>query len=121
MERAELGELKSSSETHLPFHAQNGDTYLPPPNGWKYTFDRMTELDNQGRLHYPLKANGRLRLKNHTDEMAGVSVLPSNKAVTDQVNSDICDVNADPRPGQLITHSAPLLRCSPSGPPRAVS
>jgi site-specific DNA-methyltransferase (adenine-specific) len=56
------------------FTARNGVTYQPPPNGWKYTFDRMIELDRQGRLHYPQKGAGRLRLKNYMDEMPGVSV-----------------------------------------------
>lgn len=57
-----------------PFTARNGVTYQPPPNGWKYTRERMAELDAQGRLHYPAKADGRLRLKNYMDEMPGVSV-----------------------------------------------
>jgi hypothetical protein len=56
------------------FTAANGVTYLPPRNGWKYTQIRTTELDAQGRLHYPGKANGRLRLKNYLDEMEGVPV-----------------------------------------------
>jgi len=57
-----------------PFAAKNGVTYSPPPNGWKYTADRMRELDDQNRLHYPAKSAGRLRLKNYLDEMPGVPV-----------------------------------------------
>lgn len=38
------------------FTAKNGATYQPPPNGWKYTPDRMQKLDDEGRLHYPQKA-----------------------------------------------------------------
>ena len=57
-----------------PFTAKNGVTYSPPPNGWKYTVDRMRELDDQNRLHYPAKSAGRLRLKNYLDEMPGVPV-----------------------------------------------
>lgn len=57
-----------------PFTAKNGVTYQPPPNGWKYTLDRLTALDEQNRLHYPQRENGRLRLKNYMDEMPGVPV-----------------------------------------------
>lgn len=57
-----------------PFAAKNGITYQPPPNGWKYTREKMRHLDNAGKLHYPSKANGRLRLKNYLDEMPGVPV-----------------------------------------------
>ncbi|MCA1571073.1 MAG: restriction endonuclease [Chloroflexi bacterium] len=57
-----------------PFTARNGETYDPPPNGWKYTLDRMQILDDDNRLHYPAKVGGRLRLKNYMDEMPGVPV-----------------------------------------------
>jgi len=57
-----------------PFTAKNGITYAPPPNGWKYERERMQELDNTGRLHYPAKPDGRLRLKNYLDEMPGLAV-----------------------------------------------
>jgi site-specific DNA-methyltransferase (adenine-specific) len=57
-----------------PFPAKNGITYQPPANGWKYTRDRMEKLDAENRLHYPAKADGRLRLKNYLDEMPGVAV-----------------------------------------------
>ena len=57
-----------------PFKAKNGVTYDPPPNGWKYTPERMQELDDQDRLHYPSKADGRLRMKNYQDERLGVPV-----------------------------------------------
>ena len=57
-----------------PFIAKNGITYDPPPNGWKYTKERMQQLDEEGRLHYPQKPNGRLRLKNYYDEMPGAPV-----------------------------------------------
>jgi len=56
------------------FTASNGITYKPPPNGWKYTFDRMQQIDTEGRLHFPKRTNGRLRLKNYYDEMLGVPV-----------------------------------------------
>lgn len=57
-----------------PFTAKNGITYTPPENGWKFTKDKMTALDLAGRLHYPKKAGGRLRLKNYLDEMPGVPI-----------------------------------------------
>jgi site-specific DNA-methyltransferase (adenine-specific) len=57
-----------------PFTAKNGVTYQPPANGWKYSKDRMQVLDDEGRLHYPAKLDGRLRLKNYLDERAGVPV-----------------------------------------------
>ncbi len=57
-----------------PFTATNGVTYQPPPNGWKYTLEKLTELDRQGLLHYPAKEGGRLRLKNYLDRMPGVPV-----------------------------------------------
>lgn len=53
------------------FTAKNGQTYHPPPNGWKYTLDRMRQLDDAGRLHYPAKASGRLQLKRYLDEVRG--------------------------------------------------
>ncbi len=49
------------------YTALNGVTYSPPPNGWKVTPERMAELDAEGRLLYPAKADGRLRLKNYLD------------------------------------------------------
>ncbi|MHB1956229.1 MAG: site-specific DNA-methyltransferase, partial [Sulfobacillus sp.] len=55
-----------------PFAARNGVTYQPPSNGWKYTLERLQDLDREGRLHYPAKSGGRLRMKNYLDERAGV-------------------------------------------------
>jgi len=56
------------------FKAKNGVTYPPPRNGWKYSPDRMAELDEQDRLGYPTKPGGLLRLKNYLDEMPGLAV-----------------------------------------------
>lgn len=56
------------------FKAKNGITYDPPPNGWKYTPDRMQDLDDKNCLHYPARDGGRLRLKNYLDERLGVPV-----------------------------------------------
>jgi DNA modification methylase len=57
-----------------PFKAKNGVTYEPPRNGWKYTKERLQELDDANRLHYPARKGGRLRLKNYLDERLGVAV-----------------------------------------------
>lgn len=56
------------------FKARNGITYEHPANGWKFTKERMAALDAGGRLHYPKKSTGRLRLKNYLDEMPGVPI-----------------------------------------------
>lgn len=57
-----------------PFTAKNGITYAPPGNGWKCEPSRMRQLDDEGRLHYPAKPNGRLRMKNYLDELPGVPI-----------------------------------------------
>lgn len=57
-----------------PFTAKNGITYDPPANGWKFTEARLRTMDDEGRLHYPAKAGGRLRQKNYLDEAKGVPV-----------------------------------------------
>jgi site-specific DNA-methyltransferase (adenine-specific) len=56
------------------FTAANGITYKHPDNGWKYTPQKMRELDQQKRLHYPMKKGGRLRLKSYHDELPGVQL-----------------------------------------------
>ena len=56
------------------YTALDGVTYTCPANGWKYSHERMRELDSQDRLIYPTKPGGLLRLKNYLDEMAGMPV-----------------------------------------------
>ncbi len=53
------------------FTASNGVMYKHPPNGWKYTQERMTRLDQEGRLYFPTKPDGRLRLKVYLDDLPG--------------------------------------------------
>jgi len=53
------------------YQASNGIIYKSPPNGWKYTLDRMQRLDREGRLYFPSKVGGRLRLKVYLDELSG--------------------------------------------------
>jgi site-specific DNA-methyltransferase (adenine-specific) len=59
---------------HYAYTASNGVTYEPHPNGWAVSREVMEEYDRQGRLYFPLKAGGRLRLKRHLDEQPGKHV-----------------------------------------------
>ena len=56
---------------HYPYTASNGTTYLPHPNGWSCNIERMQRYDEEGRLHYPAKEGGALRLKMYEDESRG--------------------------------------------------
>lgn len=56
---------------HYPYTASNGVTYQPHPNGWSCNLERMQKYDQEGRLHYPAKAGGALRLKMYADESSG--------------------------------------------------
>jgi len=53
---------------HYPFTASNGIKYLPHPNGWSCNIERMQQYDKEGRLHFPSKPSGALRLKMYADE-----------------------------------------------------
>lgn len=57
---------------HYPYEASNGETYRPHPNGWSCDVDRMRKYDSEGRLHFPAKPGGALRLKMYLDESAGI-------------------------------------------------
>ena len=48
--------------------------YQPHPNGWTVSLERMKQLDAEGRLHFPKRKDGRIRLKRYLDEMPGVVV-----------------------------------------------
>ena len=48
--------------------------YKPHPNGWTVSLERMEQLDVEGRLHFPSRKNGRIRVKKFLDEMPGVPV-----------------------------------------------
>ena len=56
---------------HYPYTASNGLTYQPHPNGWSCNLERMQKYDREGRLHYPSKESGALRLKMFEDESQG--------------------------------------------------
>jgi DNA modification methylase len=46
--------------------------HAPPPNGWRYSRDKMAELDSEGRIWYPDSKDKRPQLKRYLDEQAGV-------------------------------------------------
>ncbi len=54
---------------------------FPSPRlGWRYSRETMEKLDNEGRLLFPAKAGGRIRLKRFLDEQKG---MPVTNAWTD--------------------------------------
>ena len=59
---------------HYPYKASNGITYEPHPNGWSCNIARMRKYDKEGRLHFPSKPDGALRLKMYADESRGERV-----------------------------------------------
>lgn len=56
------------------FTASNGVTYKPHPNGWAVCKEVMEQYDREGRLYFPKKADGRLRLKRYLDECPGEKI-----------------------------------------------
>lgn len=56
---------------HYPFTASDGVTYQPHPNGWSCNMERMQKYDREGRLQFPKKEGGALRLKMYADESPG--------------------------------------------------
>ncbi len=56
---------------HYSYTASNGVTYNPHPNGWSCNRERMEKYDREGRLHFPMKDGGALRLKMYADESLG--------------------------------------------------
>lgn len=59
---------------HYPYAASNGITYQPHPNGWSCDIERMQKYDREGRLHYPSKPTGALRLKMYLEESPGIKL-----------------------------------------------
>ena len=59
---------------HYAYTASNGITYQPHPNGWTVSIEKMKKLDAEGRLHFPSKPGGRLRLKYYADEHPGIKL-----------------------------------------------
>jgi len=58
----------------FPFTASNGVTYLPHPNGWAVGRERLETYDREGRLHFPSKEGGQLRVKQYLDERPGTKL-----------------------------------------------
>jgi site-specific DNA-methyltransferase (adenine-specific) len=56
---------------HFPYKASNGVTYQPHPNGWSCNEDRLKLYDAEGRLHFPSRPDGALRLKMYADASKG--------------------------------------------------
>ena len=48
--------------------------YPHPPKGWRYSRERMAELDEKGRLLFPSKPDGRIMYKRYLDEQPGVTI-----------------------------------------------
>lgn len=69
-----LSNPSSRPNLYYPYKASNGITYYPHRNGWKCDLDRMKQLDEEGRLHFPKDPKGRLRMKMFLDECEGVPV-----------------------------------------------
>lgn len=59
---------------HFPYTASNGITYQPHPNGWSCDLTRLQQYDREGRLHFPLRPTGALRLKMYLDESPGIKL-----------------------------------------------
>ena len=57
-----------------PYEASNGVTYQPHRNGWSCDPQRMKKYDREGRLHFPARSSGALRLKMYLDESPGAKV-----------------------------------------------
>ena len=57
-----------------PYEASNGVAYQPHRNGWSCDPQRMQKYEREGRLHFPTKSSGALRLKMYLDESPGVKI-----------------------------------------------
>jgi len=75
----------------------------PPPNGWRYSKERMAELDAAGRIWYPDAKTKRPQLKRYLDEQKG--------SVVGNVWTDISPINsrAAERLGYPTQKPLPLL------------
>jgi site-specific DNA-methyltransferase (adenine-specific) len=62
---------------HYPYKASNGITYQPHSNGWTINIEKMKAYDAAGKLHFPTRPDGRLRLKFYADETPGIKLQNS--------------------------------------------
>jgi len=69
------GRLFTTSDLRNPGYRPNliyeYKGYQPHPNGWAVSRKKMEEYDRQGRLYFPPKKTGRIRLKRYLDETPG--------------------------------------------------
>jgi site-specific DNA-methyltransferase (adenine-specific) len=68
--RWKRGDLTSPNPRPHMMYAFKG--YPSPKKGWRFTKERLEELDRNGKIHYPKDPNGVPRLKSYLDEMPGV-------------------------------------------------
>jgi len=64
----------SRPNLHYPYTASDGKTYNPHPNGWAVGRERMEQYDREGRLHFPGREGGQLRIKQYLDEREGTKL-----------------------------------------------
>lgn len=67
--------------------------FPPPENGWRYSKERMAELDAEGRIWYPADKTKRPRLIRYLDESEGrpldsvwTDIFPVNSQALDRLN-----------------------------------
>ena len=88
--------------------------HSPPAYGWRYSKERMAELDSHGRIYYPSDKSRRPRLKRYLDESPGQpigdvwdDVFPVNAQANERLGYDtqkpeallkrIIESSSDPR------------------------
>jgi len=67
--------------------------FPPPPNGWRYSKEKMAELDAEGRIWYPNEKTKRPRFVRYLDESDGrpldsvwTDIFPVNSQASDRLD-----------------------------------
>ncbi len=60
--------------------------YAPPAKGWAVSLERMKQMDEEGRLHFPSEKSMRIQRKRYLDELEGETV--------DSLWDDIAPINS---------------------------
>jgi DNA modification methylase len=68
--RYQLDNLTAPSHNPNTIYEYKG--YKPPKNGWRWTLEKMKEMDKKGYLHFPKDKSQRLRQIRYLDEQKGV-------------------------------------------------
>ncbi|MDE0119825.1 MAG: site-specific DNA-methyltransferase [Bdellovibrionales bacterium] len=68
----QLGDLTAPSHNPSTIYKYKG--YKPPKNGWRWTKEKMKEMDRKGCVHFPKNKNKRLRQIRYLDEQKGVPI-----------------------------------------------